>query len=246
MKKLLPLARFPQTLKEFRFLYNDPKLRKQLDDLKTKVLFLPEIPKICYESQSRAIDRLIMQAWGVKEKPGGDSAWGEIPVDAQQWLLSEVKAKGTARGTFLLQILHNLSDRNSPDFDENGLDRFLIKLGNALSKLGNALSDKSNRRELPDWENGVTPLKRYIAHGCWCYPITVDGERWPPLCVLSAPVLAKFLTLCKKPLWRKTKGTNEPENPRTLEQEIRRLGLKRIPKGRLMQVEKRFGVFRFG
>jgi hypothetical protein len=113
---------------------------------------------------------------------------------------------------------------------ESRLKRFLIRLGRALA-------DKSKRRALPDWEHKVDRPMQLIAEG-WCERISVDGKMWPPLCCLSTPAIKKLLSLSK------VIGTTR--EARTIEQAIRRLGLKRIPRGRIQDVEEKFGVFRFG
>ena len=229
MKKLLPWSDY--SLKQFRLLYKkEPKLRATLDAIKRSGILTPEIPKACYDSQKRAMAKLTMQALGIKCRPGGDSTFGDIAVDAEQCLLSEVEASGTVRGTYFLPFVRSLGETGSPYKDDARLDRFLIKVGRKLE-------NKSKRRNLPDWHYGVDQTMQYIVHG-WCVRILVDGEKWPPLCCLSTPVLKGFLRLAK--------GVRTAKEARTIEQEIRRLGLKRISKGRVMRVEKRFGVFRFG
>jgi hypothetical protein len=79
---------------------------------------------------------------------------------------------------------------------------------------------------------------RFIVHG-WCESIIVDDLRWPALCFLSTPALAKFLTLCEPPRWK------EHQDPRTLERKIARLGLMRIPGGRIKKVVKKGGRIHF-
>jgi hypothetical protein len=118
----------------------------------------------------------------------------------------------------------------NPNLSEDRLNRFLIKLGRALSAT-------EKRRELPDWMH-MDQTMRFIVHG-WCESIIVDGERWPQLCFLTTPALAKFLTLCTPQRWRTER------DPRTLERAVARLGLLRMPQGRIKHVEKKLGQFRF-
>jgi hypothetical protein len=137
------------------------------------------------------------------------------------------------------------------DKDEDNLWASESRLNRFLKRLGRALESTKKRGEfwVLDWQKNVNRTLSYIVQG-WCKRIRVDGELWPPLCCLSTPALAKFLTLCKvppgqAPLWNKEKETGLPKQPRTLEQEIRRMKLVRIPKGRIKEVEKKFGQFRF-
>lgn len=185
-----------------------------------------------WQSQERALTKLIIQANGYKLGGRGDASLGSIPLDAERMFLSEVEATGTVFAVQgLMMFIHNLWEKDSPYRSEARLNSFLIKLGRALA-------DTTKRRELPDWSNGVQQHLRYIVHG-WCEGITVDGERWPLLCCLSYPALAKFLTLCIPQRWKPT------NDPRALERAVERLGLVPISKGKIKYVEKRNGQFRF-
>jgi len=73
---------------------------------------------------------------------------------------------------------------------------------------------------------------RLIVDG-WCESINVDELQWPILCFLTTPALAKFLSLCAPPRWK------AHQDERTLERKIMRLGLIRIPKGRIRHVHKK-------
>ena len=213
-----------------------------------------------WQSQEMAMRKLMIQASGYKCKKGGGASIGETEIDIEQMMLSEAEATGSAmKVTGLLPFIRGLWEKDktilvktattcwkptptdwaaglerrlipNPDMSEKRLNRFLIKLGRALA-------DNEKRRELPDWTH-MDQTMRFIVHG-WCESIIVDGEHWPQLCFLTTPALAKFLTLCNPQRWK------EGQDPRTLERAIVRLGLVRIPKGRIKHVEKRFGQFRF-
>jgi hypothetical protein len=194
-----------------------------------------------WQSQERALTKLIAQANGYKLGGRGDASLGSIPLDAERMFLSEVEATGSAMVRGLLPFIRRLWETDktvivktaaglenrvipNPDLSEARLNRFLIKLGRALA-------DNKKRRELPDWLHGVDQTLRYIVHG-WCESITVDGERWPPLCFFTTLALAEFLTLCNPPRWNKT------QDPRTLERAIRRLGLVSLSRGRIRHVKE--------
>ncbi len=207
-----------------------------------------------HRSQSLALGKLINDAWGYKRKPGGGASVGGIEIDIERMMLSEAEATGSAmQVTGLFLFLRSLWEHDktilvktnnpdvhpsaadwgpgyekrvipNPDRNEPRLNRFLIKLGRAL-----AATDK--RRALPDWTH-MDQTTRFIVHG-WCESIIVDDLRWPMLCLLSTPALAKFLSLCEPPRWKLH------QNERTLERKIIRLGLIRIPKGRIRHVQKK-------
>lgn len=207
-----------------------------------------------WQSQTRAISKLMIQASGYKCKEGGGASIGDTEVDLEHMLLSEAEATGSAmKVRALLPFIRSLwekdktifvkkakspwqptaTDRASglerrvvpnPEMSETRLNRFLIKLGRAL-----AATDK--RRELPDW-NHMDQTLRFIIHG-WCESIVVDGESWPILCFLTTPALAKFLALCTPRRWQSSR------DPRTLERAIARHGLIRIQKGRIQNIEKK-------
>jgi len=123
--------------------------------------------------------------------------------------------------------------------DKDGLWASEARLNSFLKKLGKALANKKERGKplfVPDWQHGVEKVLQFVVAG-WCERIWVDGEQWPPLCCLTSPALAKFLNLCK--------ACGRVDDARTLEQTIRRLGLRRIPKGRIKEVERPLGQFRF-
>ena len=210
------------------------------------------IPKTCFNSQKRAHEKLVNQATDMKLDAQGS-------LDPEQYYLRMVESTGTALsvgglrqflgGVVPVKLKHGkgavyddslqsdvvlLPDKDGLWASEARLNRFLIRLGRSLAK------SKTREKPLfvPDWQHRVEKVLQFVVAG-WCERILVDGEHWPPLCCLSAPALAKFLTLCKKPLWENAK------NYRTLEQHIRRLGLHQISKGRIKEVERRFGQFRF-
>ncbi len=56
MKKLLPWSNL--SVEEFASFYQNPEFKTQLDDYKHKVFFPPKIPKICFDSQERAMQLL--------------------------------------------------------------------------------------------------------------------------------------------------------------------------------------------
>jgi len=173
-----------------------------------------------------------MQALGLKPKPGGGAAFGNIPIDVERFFLSKVEAAGTVfavRG--LLAFIKILWETDSPYRSEVRLNRFLIKLGRALAS-------KRKRGSLPDWLHRVDQTERFIVEG-WCERIIVDGEKWPPLCFLTTPALVRFLRLCKV-----THCKLARKDARTIERAIQRLGLVRVPrKARIKQVQKRSGQF---
>jgi hypothetical protein len=213
-----------------------------------------------WQSQNRALRKLIIQAWGYKCKEGGGASIGSTEIDIERMLLSEAEATGSAMKVGgLLPFIRSLWEKDkkvivktaaarwqpTPMDWAAGLERRVIpnqdmsedRLNSFLIKLGRALADTKKRRELPDWTD-MDQTIRFIVHG-WCENIIVDGENWPPLCFLTTPALAKFLTLCNPQRWKAR------HDPRTLERAIIRLGLVRIPNGRIKHVEKRFGQFCF-
>jgi hypothetical protein len=191
------------------------------------------IPKACYESQERALKKLTRQAWRLKQNPRGNASIGDTRINAEQMFLAEVEATGTVfASSGLFDFIRRLWDPASPGRSEARLNRFLIKLGRALAATG-------KRRDLPDWLQGVDQTERFIAEG-WCGNISVGGENWPPLCCFTTPALVKFLRLC-----RVSHCKLAAKDPRTIERAIARLGLVRIPRGRIRHVEKRLGEFRF-
>jgi hypothetical protein len=213
-----------------------------------------------WQSQRHALTRLIVEAWGYKQKPNGGAGMGAVEIDIESMMLSQVEATGSAMN--VRGLLHfvkslwekektiaigfadsksNLTAHNNtteferrvipnPERSEPRLNRFLIKLGRALAAT-------SKRAQLPNWQH-IDQTMRFIVHG-WCENITVDDEPWPMLCFLTTPALAKFLSLCTPRRW------SENQDPRTLERKIIRLGLLRPPKGRVRHVEKKSGQFRF-
>jgi hypothetical protein len=64
MKKLLPWSNL--SLEEFESHYQNPKNKAELDDYKLQVFFPPKIPKVCFESQDRAMQLLIVKCLGYK------------------------------------------------------------------------------------------------------------------------------------------------------------------------------------
>lgn len=202
------------------------------------------------QSRERARNKQIIQALGWKCKEGGGARLGNTEIDFEQRLLTEAAATGSAmkvRGIFL--FIENLwkTDKTvivktaqglehrlipNPDKSEARLNRFLIKLGRALSST-------QKRRQLPDWLHGVDQTERFIVEG-WCENITVDGETWPMLCFFTTPALVKFLRLCNVKDCKLAR-----KDARTIERAIQRLGLVRIPRGRVKYVERRGGKFYF-
>jgi len=211
-------------------------------------------------SQARALNTLIIQARGYRRKAGGGASIGPTEIDIERMMLSEAEAAGSAmkvRGllpfirslweaekTVIVKTAGSNSQSTSADW-ASGLERKIIpnphkseaRLNRFLIKLGRALAATEKRRTLPDWGH-MDQTIRFVVEG-WCESIIVDGERWPHLCLLTTPALARFLTLCAPRRWGRER------DPRTLERAITRLGLIRIPKGRIQRVEKRFGQFRF-
>lgn len=141
--------------------------------------------------------------------------------------MSETEATGSVmKVRLLLPFIRSLWEKARTATVPNSeirLNRFLIKLGRALSAT-------RKRRELPDWKH-MNQTLLLVAQG-WCESTTIDNRCWPVLCLLTAPSLAKFLSFCTPPRW---KGERDP---RTLERAIARLGLVRIAKGRISHVEK--------
>jgi len=202
------------------------------------------------QSQKRALNKQIIQAWGYKCKDGGGASVGGQEIDIERMILSEVEATGSAmKATGLLTFLRSLweSDKKiivrtakgfegrtipNPDKSETRLNRFLIKLGRAL-----ALTKK--RRELPDWQHEVDQTERFIVLG-WCEEIIMDNEKWPPLCFLTTPALGRFFKLCNV-----THSKLGRKDSRTIERAVQRLGLVRLSRGRIKHVEKRGGRIHF-
>jgi len=240
------------------------KTRAMIEEQLSNSLPPIKIPKVCQKSKERALHILILQARGIKAGGQGDAHSGNTKIDAEQMFLSEVEAAGNVlvvRG--LLPFLRSLWESEGyyrteikrrwiKSFNSKKQTRYKleiqkldVRLNRFLIRLGKALSSEKNRRQLPDWsERSVNQTLRYIVEG-WSQRIVVDGEKWPPLCCLSTNALAEFLTLCKPRRWTIIPGTQLPQNPRALERSIQRLGLVRIPKGRLKEVEKRNGQFYF-
>ena len=235
MKKLLrwptlPSGKLPDAL------CAHPGIKAWVDDERRNALPPMKIPKACYDSQERAREKLMLQALGLKRDDAGDASLGGIRIGAEQMFVSEVEATGTVFGVRgLLPFLESLWATDSPYRSETRLNGFLIKLGRALA------APTKKRRELPDWLQSVDQTERFIVEG-WCESIFVDGERWPSLCCFTSRALVVFLSLCDVKHC-KLAGTKDS---RTLEKAIQRLGLVRIPRGRIKHVEKKFGVFRFG
>jgi hypothetical protein len=203
-----------------------------------------------WHSQRQALNKLIIKPWGYRCKAAGGASVGAMEIDVERMILSEAEATGSAlKATGLPRFLRSLWETDktlivktaagferrvipNPDRSEARLNRFLIKLGQALART-------KKRRALPDWLHGVDQTERFIVHG-WCESITVDNERWPPLCFLTTPTLTRFLRMCKV-----THCKLGGKDSRTIERAIQRLGLVRIPQGRIKHVEKRGGSFHF-
>ena len=205
-----------------------------------------------WQSRSRARHKLIIQVTGRKLNDKGH-------LDAEQYFLELAASKGTAAIGSLRYFLGGVvgvSLKNKRDItydetlmpnvvllpDKNGLWASEDRLNGFLKKLGRILSTKKKHGKPlyePDWLHGVDQTVRFIVEG-WCENIIVDEERWPMLCFLTTPALVRFLRLCNVKhckLGRK--------DARTIEREIQRLGLIRIPRGRIKHVEKRGGKFIF-
>jgi hypothetical protein len=206
-----------------------------------------------WQSQNRALSKLIFQATSRKADAEGN-------LDPEQYFLDLVAASGTAAsvgglrdflGGFLPVKLKNGSgtvfdERLGPGVvllpDKGGLWASEARLNSFLKRLGRALESTRKRGGPlwePDWMNGVDQTVRYIVMG-WCESIIVDGELWPPLCLLTTPALIKFLRECKV-----THCKLARKEPRTIERAIQRLGLVRILQGRIRYVERRGGRFLF-
>ena len=183
-----------------------------------------KIPKACYESRNRALTILIVRAEGIRQKNDGDASVGSVRMDAGEMFLREVEARGTAHVRGLRIYLDRVWN------SEARLKRFLIRLAGRWRP-------PKKRRVIPDWSQGVDQTERFIVEG-WCESIIVDGEAWPPLCCLTHGATQKFSNHCKRPLATGDSDIN-------FRQKIRRLGLVGIPKGRIKQVEKKFGQFLF-
>lgn len=213
-----------------------------------------------WKSQSCALDKLIIRALGYSCKAGGGASFGDVDIDLEQMVLCDAEATGSAmkvRG--LLPFIRNLWEeektvfvktakgrwRPTPAVSSAGLERKVIpnpqmseaRLNRFLIKLGRALSASEKRRKLPDWMH-MDQTIRFIVHG-WCESIIVDDEPWPQLCFLTTPALAKFLALCTPQRWK------SEQDPRTLERAITRLGLIRISTGRIKLVARESGKIRF-
>ena len=235
MKKLLPWSNL--SVEEFQSLYENSELKGQLDDYKHKVFFPPKIPKACFDSQDHAMQLLLVKCLGYKRKTNGGGRLGDIPYDAEHMFLMKVASTGSAfvvRG--LLPYVINLWEAGSPYQSETRLNRFLIRLGRALATKKKPKIDTY----VPDWLHNIDQTERFIVEG-WCKRIVVDGEKWPPLCCFTTSALVKFLRLCNVKHCKLGK-----KNSRTIEKAIQRLGLVRIPRGRVNHVEKRLGQFLFG
>jgi len=235
MKRLLPWSNL--SLEGFESLCRSSESKAELDDYKHKVFFPPKIPKVCFESQDRAKQLLTVKCLGYKRKIDGGGKLGEIPYDAEHMFLMKVASTGSAfavRG--LLPYVVNLWEAGSPYQSEARLNRFLIRLGRTLAT---RKKPKINP-DAPDWLNNVDQTERFVVEG-WCERIIVDDEYWPPLCCLTTKALAKFLRLCNVKHCKLGK-----ENERSLERAIQRLGLVRIPRGRVNYVDKRNRQFLFG
>ena len=206
-----------------------------------------------WQSQKSAMHKLMIQATGEKVNERGN-------LDIEQYYLDLVAAKGTAvsigdlryflGGVVPVSLNHGrgiVYDKTlMPDLvllpDHNGLWTSEARLNRFLKKLGRALSSKKKRGAelyVPDWLHSVDQTERYIVLG-WCENITVDSETWPPLCFLTTSALVRFLRLCNVKYCKLAR-----KDPRTIERAIQRLGLVRMPRGQIKYVEKRGGKFYF-
>jgi hypothetical protein len=206
-----------------------------------------------WQSQKSAMHKLIIQATGGKLNENGN-------LDAEQFYLDMVAAKGTAAsigalryflgGVMPVSLNHGrgivYDETLMPDVvllpDHDGLWASETRLNRFLKNLGRALSSKKKRGAdlyAPDWLHSVDQTERFIVQG-WCESIIVEKERWPPLCFLTTSALVRFLRLCNVKFCKLAR-----KDARTIERAIQRLGLIRIPRGRLKYVEKRGGKFYF-
>jgi hypothetical protein len=206
-----------------------------------------------WRSQERALSKLINQATGMKADEEGN-------LDPEQYYLDMVAAKGTAASIgglryFLGGVMPVILKKGAglvydetlePGIvllpDKDGLWASETRLNSFLKKLGRALESTKKRGAPlwePDWLHNVDQTLRYIVYG-WRESITVDGERWPPLCFLTTPALVQFLRKCNVTHCKLAK-----KDARTIEKEIQRLGLVGIPRGRIKHVQKRGGKFYF-
>jgi hypothetical protein len=202
------------------------------------------------QSRDWAFTRQITQAWGYRCKKGGGASVGSQEIDLERMILSEAEATGSAlQATGLPMLLRSLWEDDktilvktpkglekrtipNPEKSEDRLNRFLIKLGRALSL-------KKKRRKLPDWQHGVDQTARWIVQG-WCESMVMEGEAWPPLCMFTTPALGRFLKLCNVTYCKLGR-----KDARTIERAIQRLGLVRLAHARIKHVEKRGGRFYF-
>jgi hypothetical protein len=244
MKNPLPWRDFEGLLPEP--LLNDPSMKKWLENQQRNTVTPPAIPEACRESQRRALHKLIMRA---SEMEGDEK--GEL--DPIQYYLDLVASTGTAAvaglrpfigGVVAVRLKNRtgmvydetlgqdvvlLPTKNDPLASEAVLNRFLIRLGRTLQRSKNP----TNRRALwpLDWERNVDRTTMLIVQG-WCDRIIVDGQKWPPLCCLTAGAMMELLSLSNSNQCRNTAG----KEARTVEAELRRLGLVRIPRGKFRRV----------
>jgi hypothetical protein len=205
-----------------------------------------------WQSRVQARHKLIMQVTNTKLDDKGH-------LDAEQYFLDLVTSRGTAfLGSlrYFLGGVEGITLKNKHDitYDETLMPNVVLlpkksglwaseeRLNTFLKKLGRVLTSKKKHGKSlhePDWLHGVDQTIRFVTEG-WCENIVVDEERWPMLCFLTTSCLVKFLRLCKVKHCKL--GTKDA---RTIEREIQRLGLVRIPKGRVKHVERRGGKFYF-
>lgn len=196
----------------------------------------PPIPKPCRDSQHRATLFLIEQAWGyrpdLKKIPKEPTDSMPVPMDVDEMYLADME-------TYPTQHVLAIARPYAESLEAQDRGRFVARLMNK--------SKSAKLKKRPDWSSeSVDQVERYLVMG-WCDRITVDGEKWPPLCCLSWAALAKFLTLCKckPPLWSASDRYKFIPDAKRLQKICERLGLVPIPKGKFKHVEKSFGQFRF-
>jgi len=249
VKNPLPWPDFEGLLPES--LLNDPSMKKWVENQKRSTLTPPAIPDGCRDSQRRALNKLIMRASEMKGDEKGEL--DTIHLDPMQYYLDLVASTGTAAVSGLRPFLGGvvavrfknrsgivydetlepdvvlLPTKNDPLASEAALNSFLIRLGRALERSKNP----AKRRPLwpLDWEKNVAPTTFLIVQG-WCDRIIVDGQMWPPLCCLTAGALMELLSLSKSTQCKNTAA----KEARTVEAELRRLGLVRIAKGKFKRV----------
>jgi hypothetical protein len=215
-------------------LLQNPSIRAWADNQKHGCIKPPPIPKKCYDSQKRALEKLMMQAWGYRYKKKDGESTNEIPVNLEQKYVADMETypldHALAQASPFVHKIRSAAKRK--------------KFVSRLMKKAKAAKNKE-RKKRPDWtSDAVDPIEKYLVHG-WCESIIVDGKRWPPLCCFTWRMLAKFLSLCSPPRWNPSDRPIYKKDARVLQKICERLGLVPIPKGKIKNVEFGFGEFKF-